>query len=152
MWMLSKILVCFKRTEETLTVLVLILNGDILKVTLSVVPFNPQTSSLFYISGWYIRGFQKNTDCLGVVEKTFIAFTAISQAFVSEYNNNLHLYKEISFRICASNSLCFYAPAWKVRCGHLLIGSFVRPSVRLSVCLFVCPSVRNSVPHTKFNN
>ena len=33
-------------------------------------------------------------------------------------------------------------PAWKVRRGHLVFGSSVRPSVRLSVC----PSVRNSVP------
>ena len=35
-------------------------------------------------------------------------------------------------------------PAWKVRRGHLVIGSSVRPSV----CPSVCPSVRNSVPLT----
>ena len=37
----------------------------------------------------------------------------------------------------------FYAPAGKVRLGHLVIGSsirpFVPPSVCLSVCLCVCP-------------
>ena len=42
----------------------------------------------------------------------------------------------------------FYAPAWKVDQGHLVIGSSVCPSVRLSVCPSVCPSVRNSVPLT----
>ena len=36
----------------------------------------------------------------------------------------------------------FMPPAWKVRRGHLVIGS----SVRLSVCLSVCLSIRNSVP------
>ena len=39
-----------------------------------------------------------------------------------------------------SSSIGFYAPAWKVRGGHLVIGSSVR--------LFVRPSVRNSVPLT----
>ena len=38
----------------------------------------------------------------------------------------------------------FMPPAWKVRRGHLVIGSSVCPFVRLSVCL----SVRNSVPLT----
>ena len=38
----------------------------------------------------------------------------------------------------------FMPPAWKVRRGHLVFGSSVRPSVRP----FVCLSVRNSVPLT----
>ena len=42
------------------------------------------------------------------------------------------------------NSIIFMPPAWKVRRGHLVIGSSVRPSV----CPSVCPSVRNSVPLT----
>ena len=48
--------------------------------------------------------------------------------------------------------IIFMPPAWKVRRGHLVIGSSVRPSVRPSVCRFVCLSVRlsvrNSVPLT----
>ena len=42
----------------------------------------------------------------------------------------------------------FMPPAWKVRRGHLVIGSSVRPSVCLSVRPSVCLSVRNSVPLT----
>ena len=42
----------------------------------------------------------------------------------------------------------FMPPAWKVRRGHLVFGSSVRPSVRPSVCPSVSLSVRNSVPLT----
>ena len=48
--------------------------------------------------------------------------------------------------------MIFMPLAWKVRQGHLVIGSSVRLSVCLSVCPFVCLfvrlSVRNSIPLT----
>ena len=49
----------------------------------------------------------------------------------------------------------FMSPAWKVRRGHLVFGSSVRPSVCPSVRLFVrpsvCPSVIPSRLHSKCN-
>ena len=38
------------------------------------------------------------------------------------------------------HSSSFYAPAWKVRRGHIVIGSSVHPFVCLSVCLSIIPS------------
>ena len=40
----------------------------------------------------------------------------------------------------------FMPPAWKVRRGHLVVGSSIRLSVHLSVCLSIRPSFSNSVP------
>ena len=45
-------------------------------------------------------------------------------------------------------SIIVMPPAWKVRRGHLVFGSSVRPSVCPSVCPSVRLSVRNSVPLT----
>ena len=46
------------------------------------------------------------------------------------------LHTVICFELSVVIKHYFYAPAWKVRRGHLVIGS----SVRLSVCLSVIPS------------
>ena len=55
----------------------------------------------------------------------------------------VRLYKD-TVRKTGVGIVIFMPPAWKVRRGHLVFGSSVRPSV----CPFVCLSVRNSVPLT----
>ena len=67
--------------------------------------------------------------------------------FVSGQKKNMCVYCHMLKKIMVGRAemifffnFIFMPPAWKVRWGHLVIGSSVRPSVRLSVRLSVIPS------------
>ena len=98
---------------------------------------------LFPVTGWKNRGsvgravqYYSVTNIL-----QYFGFQYVLQ-YVFPYCNNIVFYPLFPLISNLFELNIFMPPAWKVRQGHLVFGS----SVRLSVCLSVCPSVRNSVP------
>ena len=92
-------------------------------------------------------------------DTTNCPFTVLLRLFLphyyhsSSYSSNINFLKWL-YELHSSNlhrlykmwkvNFFYMPPTWKIRRGHLVIGSSVRPSVCPSVCL----SVRNSVPLT----
>ena len=104
-------------------------------------------ASLYYLYLFYISWYKKSI----LYIKKSIPFLDIRTSFF-DLKKSISWYLKVDFWYQEIGLIFFYQemffffhikkwifmpPAWKVRRGHLVIGS----SVRLSVCLSVCPSV-----------